>query len=266
MPNREVLLTAPVTAVAKASAAVSSETVWRLGYWLWLMRKVSPPLARLCHRLGLTPNQVTGLSFLSGLAGGALLAAGTAAAAAAGTLLFSLHFLLDDVDGDLARLTGRTSVYGRYLDGLAGHLIKPWLFVAAGLHVYRGSQPPLWSTGPEEGRVLFLVLGWVGAMAVVQRKLVRLRMGSAVGELAGAGGQSVAPVLAHVEATSTDNPPIGAILRRQTIALSGSVFPGLLLAALLGGLDIFVLVTAVALSADVLWYLISAMRRLRRST
>ncbi|MHA1618726.1 MAG: CDP-alcohol phosphatidyltransferase family protein [Promethearchaeota archaeon] len=81
-----------------------------------LYRPLSYPFVRLAAKLKLTPNFVTGLSFLS-----AFLAAiffGFGKNVYLGALFFFLHHYFDCADGALARMTKNFSKYGAMLDGI----------------------------------------------------------------------------------------------------------------------------------------------------
>ncbi|MBB4705901.1 CDP-alcohol phosphatidyltransferase family protein [Sphaerisporangium siamense] len=82
----------------------------------YLVSSWSGHLVRAAARLGLTPNAVTGLSV--GLAGLAAVAfsAGERRAQVAGAALLYLSFVLDCVDGQLARYTRAFSPIGAWLD------------------------------------------------------------------------------------------------------------------------------------------------------
>ncbi len=87
---------------------------------------VSRPVSRLLTpwalRLGLTPNQVTAVSVVVGLAAAALFAVGGPVALVAGALLLQLSLVLDCVDGDVARYTRRFSPLGAWLDASTDRL------------------------------------------------------------------------------------------------------------------------------------------------
>jgi phosphatidylglycerophosphate synthase len=53
----------------------------------------------------------------------------------AGALLLQLKTLLDNADGQLARLSGRITAFGRYLDSESDLLVDAAVFAALGLHV-----------------------------------------------------------------------------------------------------------------------------------
>ena len=102
--------------------------------------EISPPWdQRLARRLmrplvatRVTPNQITTLSLAVGLLAAWLYAAGGAAAHLGGAC-FMLAFLLDHADGELARMTGRTSAFGHYYDLAAGGAVLIALFVGIGI-------------------------------------------------------------------------------------------------------------------------------------
>ncbi|HEX7188879.1 MAG TPA: DUF5941 domain-containing protein [Actinomycetes bacterium] len=81
---------------------------------------LSRPLARsltpLALRAGLTPNTVTLISALLGLAAAACFATGDRLALVAGAVLLQLSLVVDCVDGDVARYTRRFSAQGAWLD------------------------------------------------------------------------------------------------------------------------------------------------------
>lgn len=75
-------------------------------------------VARWCARRGLTPNQVTLASLLVALLAAGLCATGTRPGYVAGAVLLQVSFVLDCVDGQLARYALRFSRNGGWLDAL----------------------------------------------------------------------------------------------------------------------------------------------------
>jgi phosphatidylglycerophosphate synthase len=92
-----------------------------------LARALVRPLAGTA----VTPNQITASSLLIGLAGAVLIARG-GAAMHWGALLFMIAALLDHADGELARMTGRTSRFGHVFDVVTGGVIHVALFLGIG--------------------------------------------------------------------------------------------------------------------------------------
>ena len=92
-----------------------------------------------------TPNQVTALSFLA-IAGAAFAAArGSFAANLLAVVLIQISFVLDMVDGQLARARGTGSAYGALLDELSDRIGETLLYagVAVGAAAADGGTWPL---------------------------------------------------------------------------------------------------------------------------
>jgi phosphatidylglycerophosphate synthase len=106
-----------------------------------LARAVMEPFAAT----GITPNQITTLSLGIGWLAAWLYAHGGASADVGG-LCFMVAFWLDHADGELARMTGRTSTGGHYYDLAAGGAVLVALFIGIGIGERAG---PLgaWSIG-----------------------------------------------------------------------------------------------------------------------
>ncbi|MDE0820101.1 MAG: CDP-alcohol phosphatidyltransferase family protein [Opitutales bacterium] len=74
------------------------------------------------------PNQITTVSLVLGAISGALFLLENTIAA---VLVYQLCMVLDWVDGKVARLTGKTSSFGAFYDGLVNHLV--YIFNVIGL-------------------------------------------------------------------------------------------------------------------------------------
>ena len=71
------------------------------------------PLAQNLESIGVTPNAITFLGFILSLLSGILIGVGEVLS---GALLFTLSGLCDTLDGILARVSGRKSPFGAFLD------------------------------------------------------------------------------------------------------------------------------------------------------
>lgn len=83
---------------------------------------IAIPLARMLAALRVHPNMITGLELVVGLVSGIFYAMGLWFW---GLALFNLAFLLDCIDGKVARLRGMTSDFGYWFDGVADSARKP---------------------------------------------------------------------------------------------------------------------------------------------
>ena len=95
----------------------------------WLDVHFTRPLglvwANFFNRFGVHPNVVTVLSIILGAAAGVLFYFDSLALNVAGILLLIWANLYDSADGQLARMTGKKTRWGRILDGFAGDV---WFF------------------------------------------------------------------------------------------------------------------------------------------
>ena len=142
-------------------------------------------LARACIRpfagSALHPNVVTGISLAMGTASGLSFAAGGPGMQHIAALLFMLAVFVDHMDGELARMTGKVSRVGYYLDYLVGSLNYTILFFAIGLGIYQwnGSEIALW---------IGLAAGLSNPIIVALRLLIERRFGSEAVEHPNGGG------------------------------------------------------------------------------
>ncbi|UGS36185.1 CDP-alcohol phosphatidyltransferase family protein [Capillimicrobium parvum] len=102
------------------------------------MRRLSPYLTRLLLRTPITPNGVTWLMILSGIAAAAALTLPGIWPAALAVVLIQLQLLLDCSDGELARWTERKSPAGIYLDRLGHYVTEALLPVGLGIRADGG--------------------------------------------------------------------------------------------------------------------------------
>nr|WP_239092792.1 DUF5941 domain-containing protein [Micromonospora andamanensis] len=79
----------------------------------------SPYVTKVCARLGLSPTAVTMVSVAFAAAAAAMFAAGGRPLLVVGAVLLYLGFVLDCVDGQLARYTRNFSAWGGWLDTMA---------------------------------------------------------------------------------------------------------------------------------------------------
>ena len=126
------------------------------------IRRASPYLTRLLLPTRITPNGVTWLMILAGLAAAGVLAAPGVLPALAAFLLIQLQILLDCSDGELARWRGLKSVSGVYLDRIGHWLTEGALPIAIGI---RAEEPVLGLVAA----VLVLLIKGESALVTVAR-------------------------------------------------------------------------------------------------
>jgi len=123
-------------------------------------------LVRPLRHSGVTPNAITTLALILGLLSAWLYALGGSAAHLGG-VLFMLACLLDHADGELARMTGRTSAFGHYYDLIADALVLTALFLGIGAGLSGGEA------GAGALRLGLLAGGAVGLIVLLRLELER---------------------------------------------------------------------------------------------
>jgi hypothetical protein len=122
-----------------------------VGYWLALVAK----------SLKLSPNNVTFIGIITGVAAGHLFYYSSLLVTIIGVFLKIFSNILDSTDGQLARMTHSKSEFGRLLDGVAGHII----FVNIYAHLYarymaEGASSWMWIVILAAGICHFIQAGW----------------------------------------------------------------------------------------------------------
>jgi hypothetical protein len=144
-------------------------------------------------KLGVTPNQVTAGAILVTAAGLILLAAGGTAFAIAGILTVHLGLVMDNLDGDLARLTGRTSPRGEFLDALMGYLYGAFVLPAVGFAITRAPDLgyDMMSSVVDFQPDVFVTLGVSAGFLFLAARLVSLRYIHIFGQSVGEGSAKI---------------------------------------------------------------------------
>jgi phosphatidylglycerophosphate synthase len=140
--------------------------------------------ARLARRLvsplkdsRVTPNHLTTIRLAVGIAAAYAFTAGTYGWSNLGALLLALSNFLDHADGELARISGRSSRAGHLYDLGSDALVTVLLFVAIGIGVG--------TTDPVNGTLLSIPppeLGLVAGIAVAAIFLLRMRIETMAGK------------------------------------------------------------------------------------
>ncbi len=104
----------------------------------WVHRIVRP-IVRPLVGTGVTPNHLTALRLMTGIAAALLLAGGDAVRSDLGAAIFLLSFLLDRADGELARQSGRISRGGHRFDLYADYSANILIFLGMGVGMETGA-------------------------------------------------------------------------------------------------------------------------------
>ena len=108
-------------------------------------RRISLAISRRLAKTSVTPNAMTIVSVLIGLAGAAFFVSPRPALQFTGALLFLLHSILDGCDGELARLKFQESRFGGVLDFWGDNVVHSAVFACIAVGWARsGTAGPLW--------------------------------------------------------------------------------------------------------------------------
>ncbi len=123
--------------------------------------RLTPFLVFVCINLKLRPTQVTALSLLVGWAAAFCFTIPSPEMVLLSALLLESYYVLDSVDGQLARMTGQSSKTGAFFDILLNYLVHPLIFIGIGVGQSKlnGTPYPLLA-----GAVCALAYIWLGAM------------------------------------------------------------------------------------------------------
>lgn len=99
-------------------------------YYNFFTRYVSAYLTGIISKTNISPNFISYIMFLIGVAAVYLLSLNSSISILFSSLLFIIHNILDTVDGDLARLKSQTSKFGKFIDVITHAIINPSIFFA----------------------------------------------------------------------------------------------------------------------------------------
>jgi archaetidylinositol phosphate synthase len=103
------------------------------------------PAVRMAAQIGVTPNQVTTMRLVTGLAASIIFMQGTYGWMVFGGIVFLFSMLLDRADGELARRTGQMSLTGHRYDLAADGIASIATFVGLGIGLaHTGGGSAFW--------------------------------------------------------------------------------------------------------------------------
>jgi phosphatidylglycerophosphate synthase len=164
---------------------IYASTTARLPWDARLARRLVSPLSESW----VTPNHLTTVRLLVGLAAAAAFVPGTYVFCNVGALLMAVSNFLDHCDGELARISGKSSRIGHVYDLASDALVTVSVFVALGIGV--GSRVPL----PLPPAALGCIAGCAIALIFYLRMQIEHRVGKAGTLQASLGGFETEDVL-----------------------------------------------------------------------
>lgn len=106
---------------------------------LYLFRPIAFIFVKGIYRLPITPNQLSILSMVAGIAAGIFYAQGDRSSFIYGGLFYALAHILDCMDGMVARLKKNGSLLGRIIDGWADYITAIAVYIGLLIGLHNGS-------------------------------------------------------------------------------------------------------------------------------
>lgn len=101
----------------------------------YFTEKISLVIAKIFNHFGWSPNSATVISLLHGVAGAVLLCFNVLWMTIVGVILIFLSAVYDCADGQIARMSGKGSLYGRCFDGFADGVVYVAIYVAVSIRL-----------------------------------------------------------------------------------------------------------------------------------
>jgi phosphatidylglycerophosphate synthase len=109
-----------------------------------IIRHLSKPLSNLLVKLPITPNQITGAALIYGLIGCLFLISPKQEMRVIGSLLFIFGYILDNCDGEVARIKNLTSEFGEKYDTFVDWIVHAVFFITLGYGIAQETNDYLW--------------------------------------------------------------------------------------------------------------------------
>lgn len=138
-------LASPDAAETERIRLVRANRAGDSGYSVAVLRRLSKPLTALAVARGWAPNAITVASLGVGLLAAASFAVGTRWSLVLGAVLLQVSLVVDCSDGEVARMTGRFSRTGAWLDAVTDRLKEFAAYV--GLAIGSGVSGMWWVAG-----------------------------------------------------------------------------------------------------------------------
>lgn len=106
-----------------------------------LNKRISLPVSVLLSRFRVSPNTITVINMVIGLCAGIGAASITYTGLLVGATLFQLASIIDGCDGEVAKLTFRTTKFGQYIDSISDTFALASFFIGLTIHNIRVNDP-----------------------------------------------------------------------------------------------------------------------------
>jgi phosphatidylglycerophosphate synthase len=222
--------------------------------WLYYMgRKPSFYLTQIFLKLGMSANQVTYISYITGALCCLFLAVGNLSIKIIGVILLNLYLILDCTDGNIARYNNTTTKHGELMDALGSYFISAFLCINIAIGAFLNPE----ITKLSINRYVFLLLGLWSAFSYVTARLISQRYGIIISQNSGI---APAPEFEH------SNKPnfILSSMFHNLFGVSGFLIPLLLLALLLNCLDLLIFFYSAVNTGALIFITLQSLMKLKK--
>ena len=144
-------MTVPPVKELKKICRKKLETVW---YAKYVVRPFSIYITKILLYTPITANQVSFLGMIVGICGAFAIGYGTFRSGVVGVILLQISYVLDCIDGEIARYHKQSSVNGIFIDFLGHRIVIPLIFLGTAFMIYMNTQ-----------NIYMLIVGILGAEA-----------------------------------------------------------------------------------------------------
>lgn len=134
---------------------------------LWVffvVRPISFVITWVIMKLKITANQATGISILVSIVGFLLLITKNTHQTIIALVILNFWIIFDCVDGNIARTTKKSSIFGEFFDGFSGYIFTVLLYIGLSINVYLNSS--------SEFNWIYLVMGSFTSIATIFPRLI----------------------------------------------------------------------------------------------
>ena len=126
-----------------------------------IVRKISIMFTKYIARTSITPNQISIFSFILGIIGSYFISSGEWNYLIIGGALIPFSYIMDSVDGEIARLKNWGSKKGGFLDSMLDRVKEGIIFLALSIALYK-----------QTGNALAWTLGFIALFSVMMTNTV----------------------------------------------------------------------------------------------
>jgi len=130
--------------VFKKVLEIRRHNFWHMTRYYYLCIIFSALVTPLTVRWGISANTVTYVGALIGISALVGFVVLDPSQFYIPVLLYYAYYLIDSVDGDTARVTGKSTFFGRYLDGMVDILIDSLILLPLGFALFRETGNEIW--------------------------------------------------------------------------------------------------------------------------